>query len=238
MIRHALACGLFNLNLFFFSRSSQSVIIFLHLPHIHRLRHSFSPNHHAFLTSYVTLPYINPPRMTLHTLSRSENNLLTKIMNPRPSTFFWLTTFAILILSIIVSFYSSSSSTSAIYMFGLETYDRIVDKVVPEEFLFVVQRKHHSHHHHHHHHKHHRKRPKTTCTEWKSSLISSYNISRVLTVDLKGCGNFSSIQKAVDAVPNLSRTKTLIIIDVGTYRFVVNRVYAEHHFFFFFLLEM
>ncbi|CAL0309910.1 unnamed protein product [Lupinus luteus] len=37
-------------------------------------------------------------------------------------------------------------------------------------------------------------------------------------VDLHGCGNFSSVQKAVDAVPESSSNTTLIIIDYGTYR--------------------
>ncbi|XP_027082209.1 probable pectinesterase 15 [Coffea arabica] len=40
----------------------------------------------------------------------------------------------------------------------------------------------------------------------------------VLTVNLKGCADFSSVQKAMDAVPNLSPTRTLIIVDSGTYR--------------------
>ncbi|OVA19479.1 Pectinesterase [Macleaya cordata] len=47
---------------------------------------------------------------------------------------------------------------------------------------------------------------------------ADYDVSLVLTVDLNGCGNFSSVQKAVDAVPDYSPTRTLIIIDSGVYR--------------------
>lgn len=70
-----------------------------------------------------------------------------------------------------------------------------------------------SHHHRHHHHKH-------PCdgSLWKSKITAVYDISFVLTVDLKGCANFSSVQKAVDAVPDNSSQKTLIIVDSGTYR--------------------
>ena len=40
----------------------------------------------------------------------------------------------------------------------------------------------------------------------------------VLTVDLKGCANFSSVQEAINAVPEYSSSRTLIIVDSGTYR--------------------
>ncbi|XP_074373135.1 putative pectinesterase 15 [Apium graveolens] len=59
-----------------------------------------------------------------------------------------------------------------------------------------------------------------TCDEskWKSRLISEYDVKLVLTVDLKGnCANFSSVQEAVDAVPDSSNTRTLILINSGTY---------------------
>lgn len=51
-----------------------------------------------------------------------------------------------------------------------------------------------------------------------SNLIYQYKVSLVLTVDLEGCGNFSNAQKAIDAVPDSSPSKTLIIIYSGTYR--------------------
>ncbi|KAG8374193.1 hypothetical protein BUALT_Bualt11G0105600 [Buddleja alternifolia] len=70
-------------------------------------------------------------------------------------------------------------------------------------------------------HHHHRRRSMSSCNEslWKSNLESMYNISFVIRVDSKGyCANFSSLQKAVDAVPDFSRSWTLIRLDSGTYR--------------------
>ncbi|KAA8516610.1 hypothetical protein F0562_016884 [Nyssa sinensis] len=52
-------------------------------------------------------------------------------------------------------------------------------------------------------------------TKWKSRLMSVYDVSLVLTVDLKGCVNFTSVQKALDATPDFSLTSTLIIISSG-----------------------
>lgn len=40
----------------------------------------------------------------------------------------------------------------------------------------------------------------------------------VLTVDQQGCADFSSVQMAVDAVPEFSLSRTLIIVDAGIYR--------------------
>lgn len=59
---------------------------------------------------------------------------------------------------------------------------------------------------------------------WKLQTISRYRdrVSLVLTVDLKGCANFSSIQEAVDAVPEFSPSKTLIVIDSATYRYLAD----------------
>ncbi|KAK1403362.1 Pectinesterase [Heracleum sosnowskyi] len=62
-------------------------------------------------------------------------------------------------------------------------------------------------------------------SKWKSRLISEYDVKLVLTVDNNGsCANFSSIQEAVDAVPDSSSTRTLILVNSGTYseKVVVN----------------
>ncbi|XP_010935867.3 putative pectinesterase 14 isoform X1 [Elaeis guineensis] len=71
-----------------------------------------------------------------------------------------------------------------------------------------------------HHHHHHRKKHKTDCdkSKWVSPIASDPNVALILTVDLKSCANFSSVQKAVDAVPDYSPSRTLIIIDSGVYR--------------------
>ena len=62
------------------------------------------------------------------------------------------------------------------------------------------------------------KKSKKYCDEstWKSKLITSYGVSLVLTVNLKGCANFNSVQKVVDAVPDLNLIRTLSIVDSGT----------------------
>ncbi|CAI0407571.1 unnamed protein product [Linum tenue] len=72
----------------------------------------------------------------------------------------------------------------------------------------------------HHHHHHHKRKPAVACDEskWRSKLIYLYQVTLVLTVDQKGCANFSSVQKAVDASPELSASTTLVLIDSGTYR--------------------
>lgn len=72
--------------------------------------------------------------------------------------------------------------------------------------------------------RHHHHRCRCTCDETKhknSRPVSEYNASLILTVGLKGCINFSSVQKAVDAAPDLSTNRTLIIIDSGTYRYLL-----------------
>ena len=57
--------------------------------------------------------------------------------------------------------------------------------------------------------------------KWKSRIVSQYNVSTVLTVDMKGCANFSSIQKSVDSIPDNLSTRTLILIGPGVYRFEI-----------------
>lgn len=44
-----------------------------------------------------------------------------------------------------------------------------------------------------------------------------HNATLVLTVDRKGCANFTSVQKAIDAVPDDYTSRTLITIDAGVY---------------------
>ncbi|CAH2059023.1 unnamed protein product [Thlaspi arvense] len=51
-----------------------------------------------------------------------------------------------------------------------------------------------------------------------STITCPSSASLVLVVDLNGGGNFSSVQSAVDAVPESSPSKTIIIINSGVYR--------------------
>lgn len=64
-----------------------------------------------------------------------------------------------------------------------------------------------------------RRRRKTGCdsSEWASPIASEQNVTLVLTVDQRGCANFSSVQAAVDAVPEFSLSRTLIIVGAGIY---------------------
>ncbi|XP_050226870.1 probable pectinesterase 15 [Mercurialis annua] len=147
---------------------------------------------------------------------------------------FWVLTLAIALISIIISLHSFPSSPSQITpivtpiasqaTFQLGILKRVLKKTGFDEVLSMILSAGHHHHHHPHHH-HHRRKVKCNKTTWESrivyrfrTLIYHFRVSDIFTVDLRGCGNFSSVQKAVDFVPNFSPSPTLIIIDSGTYR--------------------
>lgn len=143
---------------------------------------------------------------------REREALLTMRSNS-----FWVFSFAVSLLSIIFSLFITipphSSTTTTII--SLTQIPILIMRVIVEDLLSLVTR-----HHHHHHH-----RVKCDKNNWRLSIISHYKwlvyhyrVSLILTVDLHGCANFSSVQKAVDAVPSFSPSKTLIIIDSATYR--------------------
>ncbi|KAK7337145.1 hypothetical protein VNO77_17705 [Canavalia gladiata] len=137
-------------------------------------------------------------------------------------TLFWLSGFVIFFFSIIIFHYTTPPSSSAstaispqdgsIFQFGI--FRNIIKLSGAQDFVSlltsIARRRRH----------HHRRRHKKKCdkTKWGSRLIQDYNASLVFTVDLNGCANFSSVQKAVDAVPESSSDTTLIIIHSGTYR--------------------
>lgn len=137
--------------------------------------------------------------------------------------FFWLSAFAIAFLSVIialhnVSLYSTAASAVGRHLNALKLafLDRIinhigvVDKYYSNSVLSDLFSRIFAYHR--------RKKRKCDDAKWKSKLINAYKVALVLTVDLNGCGQLSSVQKAVDAVPAWSTSKTLIIIDTGTYR--------------------
>ncbi|GLT71796.1 hypothetical protein SLA2020_437900 [Shorea laevis] len=132
---------------------------------------------------------------------------------------FWLSAFAIALLSIIITLYTIPPSITSISnaissqdsFYQLAVFNKVVKQSGVEDFLsHIVYRR----------RRHHRRKPSRRCDKrkWNSRLVSIYKVALILTVDLKGCANFSSLQKAVDAVPENSPTRTLIIIDSGTYR--------------------
>ncbi|KAL7264960.1 hypothetical protein ACSBR1_002837 [Camellia fascicularis] len=140
-------------------------------------------------------------------------------MNINKTLFIWLSAIAIAILSIILLLPSSPTTTATTIANFPQTYleldflRSVVDQSGVDNILSLIDRLGLRAHRH-------RRRRKVTCDDsrWKSSLVSNYNVWLVLTVDLKGCGNFNSVQKAVDAAPDLSPSRTLILIDSGIYR--------------------
>ncbi|KAL6519363.1 putative pectinesterase 15 [Orobanche gracilis] len=133
-------------------------------------------------------------------------------MNNKTTTLFWFTALTVLLLSII--FYRHFDSTN----FRTPSLNEIRRLFVVEDIFTVLGRIVYRRHHHHHRHGH---RDKSSCDHyhrWDSSLVSLYNVSVVVSVDLNGCTDYSSVQKAVDAMPDFSRSWMLITVDSGTYR--------------------
>ncbi|XP_051152335.1 probable pectinesterase 15 [Andrographis paniculata] len=135
-------------------------------------------------------------------------------MTLKNSALLWLTAIAILFLSIALSLLPSHSSIQAFHNVAAKL--RLHHIFHGINYFYTKP-----HHHHHHHHHRRRRRRRGSCEALrKSSLISLYNVSTVYTVVASGgkCANFSSVQKAVDALPDFSDSWTLIVIDSGTYR--------------------
>ncbi|XP_038905816.1 putative pectinesterase 14 [Benincasa hispida] len=141
-------------------------------------------------------------------------------MRIKTNFFFWLYTLVIVALSITIALCSFSLPLTAIVAtvgphdgaFELGIFSSLVKESGLDELLSLMTQfvsKHHDQWKH-----------KKSCDEkkWNFDLISLYNVSLTLTVDLKGCANFSSVQKAVDAVPEYGSSRTLILIDSGIYR--------------------
>lgn len=141
-------------------------------------------------------------------------------MRIKTNFFFWLYTLVIVALSITIALRSFPLPLNAIVAavgphdgaFELGIFTSLVKESGLDELLSLVIQfvpKHQN-----------RWKHKKSCDEkkWNSELISLYNVSLTLTVDLKGCANFSSVQKAVDAVPDYGSSRTRILIDSGSYR--------------------
>ncbi|KAI3826163.1 hypothetical protein L1987_00208 [Smallanthus sonchifolius] len=136
-------------------------------------------------------------------------------MNTKRSTFFWLSVTAIALLSIILSFYTKNSKITtsiSLQIFKFTSIKSVFDQSGVYEFISFINKLFGRLHRW------------LTCdeTKWKSPLIAKYRVALTLTVDQKGCGKFSSVQKAVDAVPDNAPKPTLIILDAGMYREKVN----------------
>ncbi|KAK0585909.1 hypothetical protein LWI29_036156 [Acer saccharum] len=146
------------------------------------------------------------------------------------NTSFWLLALTISLFSIIFALNiipppSSTTSNAAIsppiHSSQLSVLKRVLKQSGLDNLLSLATRILYRHHGHR------RRRHKVKCDKNRWSfwliahykrLIYHYRIPLILTVDTKGCANFTSVQEAVDAVPDFSPSKTLIIIDIGTYR--------------------
>ncbi|KAF8397766.1 hypothetical protein HHK36_016688 [Tetracentron sinense] len=137
-------------------------------------------------------------------------------MRNKTNLFFWISAFAIALFSLLLALstiHSSSiiSTTRTQNSLQLDSINRVVKQSGIDEFLSLlnpIAR----------HRRGRKSKKKCDKAKWKSRIASDYNVSMVFTVDMKGCGKFSSVQKAVDAVPDYSPTRTLILIGSGVYR--------------------
>ncbi|KAI6675718.1 hypothetical protein NL676_003624 [Syzygium grande] len=129
------------------------------------------------------------------------------------ATFFWLSAFAIALFSFLYHLtLRSSVPTPDLHPIAIGSqigFEFHVEEILSVSTSLIMPR----------HHNHLLTKP-VECdgSIWKSEVINDYRVGLVLTVDLKGCANFSSVQRAVDAVPDFSPSRTLIILDSGTYR--------------------
>lgn len=66
---------------------------------------------------------------------------------------------------------------------------------------------------------HHHDVPVESLDKWSTSTLAHvHQAALVLVVDLNGGGNFTTVQSAVDHVPESSPFRTLIIVNAGVYR--------------------
>lgn len=131
------------------------------------------------------------------------------------ATLYWLLAFAIALFSFFYAlFLRSSVPTPNLHPIAIGSqigFEFHVEEILSIVTSLIMPR----------HDNHHLTKPiECDGSIWKSKVINDYQVGLVLTVDLKGCANFSSVQRAVDAVPDYSPSTTLIILDSGTYRSV------------------
>ncbi|CAL5194132.1 unnamed protein product [Lathyrus oleraceus] len=136
-------------------------------------------------------------------------------------THFWLSSFAIFLFSIIIVHYTipltntsntSTNSSQGSLSFQLAILNKLIKLSGVQDLVSLVISSIAQHH------RRERLKEKSDMVEWASKILLDRNATVVFMVDLKGHANFSSIQKAIDAVPESSSNTTLIIINSGTYR--------------------
>ena len=142
------------------------------------------------------------------------------------SCFFWVSALAIALISILLAIHTTATpnaSSSIVFSIDNEIVTEVVEENYIEKLISLLKRivRRATRHHHHPHHHPHSKKDDSGCDDnkWTSMIAQSYlRPSLVLTVDLMGCGNFTSVQKAVDAVPDNSPDRTFILFGAGVYR--------------------
>ncbi|KAH9326076.1 hypothetical protein KI387_006254, partial [Taxus chinensis] len=99
------------------------------------------------------------------------------------------------------------SQFSSISNKAIEALESIIS-LVPSDFVKSVARKHHK-----------KKKQMNKCDEkLPPYFVLDEGYSQVMVVDQDGCGNYTSVQKAVDAVPEQSLNRTMIVINPGVYK--------------------
>ncbi|KAJ4977665.1 hypothetical protein NE237_008445 [Protea cynaroides] len=149
-------------------------------------------------------------------------------MRRKINILFWFSVIVVAFLAILIAFKTIPPYSPTNNLTTAETEIAFIKRVMQQsgiDELLSLLKKCITHHmsgrpRRHRHHRR-RRRRKTDCDDTNtltSWTVSEYQVSLLLTVDLKGCANFTSIQKAIDAVPDDSPTRTLIFIGSGVYR--------------------
>lgn len=76
---------------------------------------------------------------------------------------------------------------------------------------------HRRHHHHQHKHPNKGRTGSFCCDDFPPDFPPETNTTSYICVDQNGCCNFTTVQAAVDAVPNISMKRTIIWINSGIY---------------------
>lgn len=188
--------------------------------------------HVVICTTYIHIYKFHHNRLYQSTNMESNSHSHTKKATSKSLLIFWLSSLSIALLSIFLAHLLLPSPMSAITTpFTSTCIEQVLRIWFPSDHdegviggiisLIKGVNRRSSHHRRHGHHHHHHRRPKPRCdgSKW-TALIASININAttILTVDHNGCGKFSSVQDAVDAVPDDSPHRSLILIDTGVYR--------------------
>lgn len=128
---------------------------------------------------------------------------------PKNNLFLWISAFSIALISILISFHSIFPTITTNSKFNICNIGTIRGRDITTSLVQYVTR-------------HHRRTHKCDdMAKWVVMMTAGQNASLVLAVDQQGCANFSSVQKAVDAVPDNSLSRTLILVNSGIYRYII-----------------